>query len=76
MGARSGKRSDELIESTDTDFVNVAEDLGEIVHHKNYITTSNIYEPEITINFNNLELLCLDCHNKEHIATFDEQRTD
>lgn len=45
---------------------------GEIVHHKSYINTSNIYEPETTINFDNLELLCRDCHNKEHFATFNQ----
>lgn len=39
---------------------------GEIVHHKKYITAKDIYNPNITLNFNNLELLCRDCHNKEH----------
>lgn len=29
---------------------------------------SNIYNPDITLNFDNLELLCIDCHNKEHFA--------
>lgn len=27
---------------------------------------SNIYNTDITLDFNNLELLCMDCHNKEH----------
>lgn len=45
---------------------------GEIVHHKNYVTTKNIYEPAITMSFDNLELLCMTCHNQEHMATFDE----
>lgn len=39
---------------------------GEIVHHKIYITPGNINNPEVTLNFDNLELLCQDCHNKEH----------
>ncbi|PFB24142.1 HNH endonuclease [Bacillus cereus] len=39
---------------------------GKIVHHKNYITPENINDPEITLSFNNLELLCQDCHNREH----------
>ena len=39
---------------------------GKIVHHKNYITPENINDPEITLNFKNLELLCQDCHNREH----------
>jgi len=40
---------------------------GVIVHHKTYITTENINNPDITLNFNNLELLCRKCHNKEHM---------
>ena len=39
---------------------------GAIVHHKRYITPDNINNPKITLNFDNLELLCQDCHNKEH----------
>ena len=39
---------------------------GKIVHHKKYITPNNINNPSITLSFNNLELLCEDCHNKEH----------
>ena len=39
---------------------------GYIVHHKKHITQSNINDPNITFNHDNLEYLCLDCHNKEH----------
>lgn len=39
---------------------------GEIVHHKIYLTPENINDPNITLSFDNLELLCQDCHNKEH----------
>jgi 5-methylcytosine-specific restriction endonuclease McrA len=39
---------------------------GKIVHHLKYITPENINDPEITLSFSNLELLCQDCHNKEH----------
>lgn len=39
---------------------------GEIVHHKIYITKENINNPAITMNESNLELLCRDCHEKEH----------
>lgn len=50
-----------------------ADNHGYIVHHKCYIDANNIYDTSITLNFDNLELLCLDCHNKEHFAskTFD-----
>ncbi|MCI1593228.1 HNH endonuclease [Heyndrickxia oleronia] len=43
---------------------------GKIVHHKQYLTPDNINDPEITLSFNNLELLCQDCHNKEHHAIY------
>jgi len=40
--------------------------VGEIVHHKEYITPQNINNPDITLNWNNLELVCRECHKKEH----------
>ena len=39
---------------------------GEIVHHKVHLTPANINCPEITLNHDNLQLLCRDCHAKEH----------
>lgn len=39
---------------------------GYIVHHKKALTPSNISDPDITLNHDNLEYLCLDCHNAEH----------
>lgn len=41
---------------------------GVIVHHKIRINPMNINEPSITLNFDNLELLCKKCHNEEHQA--------
>lgn len=38
---------------------------GKIVHHKIWLTPQNINDPSITLNWDNLELLCQDCHNKE-----------
>ena len=35
---------------------------GTIVHHKIEIDPITIEKPEIALNFNNLELLCRDCH--------------
>lgn len=62
-----------LINFLDIIFANVVVNLGYIVHHKKYITSKNVFNPEVAINFDNLELLCIDCHNKEHFAddTFD-----
>lgn len=39
---------------------------GYIVHHKEYITEENITDPAVLLSFDNLELLCQDCHNAEH----------
>lgn len=41
---------------------------GYIVHHKHHITDDNESDPEVTLNWENLEYLCLECHNKEHFA--------
>lgn len=37
-----------------------------ICHHRRYITPANIGDLSITLNPDNLECLCQDCHNKEH----------
>ena len=42
---------------------------GKIVHHKEILTPENINNPDITLNWDYLELLCQDCHNKEHHST-------
>lgn len=39
---------------------------GYIVHHKKHLTPNNINNPDITLNHDNLEYLCLECHNIEH----------
>lgn len=39
---------------------------GVIVHHKIELDPVNIENPEISLNFENLELLCRDCHAKIH----------
>ena len=39
---------------------------GEIVHHKIHITPENITKPEITLSWDNLQLLCRDCHADMH----------
>ncbi|TYR78446.1 HNH endonuclease [Priestia megaterium] len=37
-----------------------------ICHHKTYITPENIHDPNITLNWMNLEALCQTCHQHEH----------
>ena len=39
---------------------------GEIVHHKIHLTPDNISDPSVSLNWNNLELLCRDCHAFMH----------
>lgn len=44
------------------------EGVGKIVHHKTWLTPENINDPNITLSWDNLELLCQDCHNKVHMS--------
>ena len=44
------------------------------VHHKIKLTQENINDPEITLNWDNLELLCQQCHIERH-ADEDRQNT-
>lgn len=39
---------------------------GEIVHHKEHLTPENINDPDISLGFDNLELLCRACHAEVH----------
>lgn len=39
---------------------------GVIVHHVEELTQFNIENPEVTLNWNNLRLVCRECHIKEH----------
>lgn len=36
------------------------------VHHKTYLTRANINDPNVSLNHDNLELLCYVCHQNEH----------
>lgn len=39
---------------------------GDTVHHIVYLTPANMTDPEITLNHDNLQLLCRDCHAEIH----------
>ena len=39
---------------------------GEIVHHKIHLTPANIETPETALAWDNLELLCRECHAAVH----------
>ncbi|GAB4073683.1 hypothetical protein GCM10028778_11860 [Barrientosiimonas marina] len=47
---------------------------GQIVHHKIYLTPENINDPDVSLNWDNLELLDITCHNQEHFKTEDVVR--
>lgn len=36
------------------------------MHHKIRLTPVNIHNPDVTLNWKNLEMLCEDCHKAEH----------
>ena len=38
---------------------------GEEVHHKIKLTPDSINDPAVALNWDNLELLCKDCHDQE-----------
>lgn len=40
--------------------------IGVEVHHKERLSIDNVNDSSISLNQDNLELLCRDCHNKEH----------
>lgn len=48
---------------------------GVEVHHKVRLTPENLSDPAVTLNFDNLELLCEECHEREHTKAA-EWRTD
>ena len=42
---------------------------GDEVHHKVKLTPENISDPAVSLNWDNLELLCKKCHMEEHRPT-------
>lgn len=49
-------------------------ELGYIVHHKKELTPMNINNPNITLNENNLQYVCKECHDKKHF--YNGEQTD
>lgn len=44
-------------------------EVGKIVHHKIELTLDNYKDDDLAYGFDNLELLCANCHNKHHKKT-------
>lgn len=49
---------------------------GEIVHHKVWLTQSNIGDPNVSLNWDNLELVCRNCHAEIHEARVRRYKVD
>lgn len=47
---------------------------GKEVHHKKHITPANISDPDITLNWDNLQLLCSSCHCAIHDKSYEMYR--
>ena len=47
-----------------------------LVHHRIHLNESNINDPSITLNFENLEAVCTECHNKIHYGTEKRYKVD
>lgn len=56
----------ELIRKRDRYLCKHCGQYGEEVHHIIHLTPENIWDEKITLNPSNLELLCRECHKKEH----------
>jgi 5-methylcytosine-specific restriction endonuclease McrA len=41
-------------------------EIATVVHHKVELTPDNIGDPNVSLNWDNLEGVCQDCHNKIH----------
>ena len=47
---------------------------GEEVHHKKILTAENINDADVTLNWDNLQLLCRSCHNAIHEKSYEMYR--
>jgi len=43
--------------------------MGTEVHHKVHLTPENVSDPSVSLNWDNLELLCERCHDEAHRST-------
>ena len=50
--------------------------IGEEVHHQIRLTVDNVNDTNISLNQDNLELLCKKCHNAEHKRFSKEREFD
>lgn len=44
-----------------------------IVHHKNHLSPGNVHDDSTVYGWDNLELLCIYCHNAVHASAVDRE---
>lgn len=49
---------------------------GEIVHHRVHLTPDNINDPAVSLNWNNLQLVCRECHAQIHAGRITRYKLD
>lgn len=47
---------------------------ADIVHHKIELDDEKARDPEIALNFDNLQAVCIDCHNALHFRKASQKR--
>lgn len=47
---------------------------ADIVHHKIHLTDETARDPAIALNFENLQAVCIDCHNALHFRKAPKKR--
>ena len=52
-----------------TEYIDKEHRIKGIVHHKIHLNLDNYTDDSIAYDFNNLELLCIEDHNKEHFES-------
>lgn len=52
-----------------TDYIPKDKRIKGIVHHKEYLDDINVYDDNVALNEENLEGLCIYCHNIEHFKS-------
>lgn len=48
---------------------------GVIVHHLVHVTPENVGDPDVVLNWGNLQLVCRDCHAELHSGRGDRRYT-
>lgn len=54
-------------------FIGTGKEPRFIVHHKRHLTPDNVHDDYIVYGWNNLELLCIYCHNAVHGTGLDRE---